>query len=241
MARSLNGTNSDYLSQATALITANPITFACWFQISSLAATENTLVSISKASSGTSWQLLVRSSGVLRAKPSDDTFFANSPSSTATVSTNTWAHGCAVFTSNSSRSIYLNGGNKATASLTVNPATPTVTNIGSVNWGGIRESYFPGLIAEVGIWNVALTDDEVSSLAKGMSPLLIRRENLVEYVPLLGKGSPEVGLKGTPFTVTGTTAAAHPRIYYAGVQQIGLAPNALIPVYMNQYRQRLAG
>jgi hypothetical protein len=68
-----------------------------------------------------------------------------------------------------------------------------------------------GLIAEVGIWNVALTDDEVLALAKGFTPDQIRPQSLIAYLPLVRTNQ---DIKGNAWTTAGTlTAADHPRIY----------------------------
>ena len=69
-----------------------------------------------------------------------------------------------------------------------------------------------GQIAEVGIWNVALTAAEIASLSKGMTCDKVRPESLVFYAPLVrdlidAKG----GLAIT--NNNGATVAPHPRIY----------------------------
>lgn len=75
-----------------------------------------------------------------------------------------------------------------------------------------NDTPFDGLIAEVAIWNIALNASEIAALARGVSPLLIRRQNLQGYWPIWGVGSPERDYsgKGGHGTVTGTlTAARH--------------------------------
>lgn len=73
-----------------------------------------------------------------------------------------------------------------------------------------------GAIAEVGIWNVALSDSDVALLAKGVSPLMVHPESLVFYAPLIGQYSPEIELRSARnLTLTGTpTQSAHPPIFY---------------------------
>jgi hypothetical protein len=75
--------------------------------------------------------------------------------------------------------------------------------------------YFDGLIAEVGIWGAVLTDAEVASLAKGVSPLMVRPQSLVAYYPLYGRGSTEPDyINGLGLTPTNSPVAAeHPRAY----------------------------
>ena len=69
-----------------------------------------------------------------------------------------------------------------------------------------------GLIAEVGIWNAALTAEEVASLAKGMTCYKVRPQSLVFYAPLVRDLTDQKG----GLTITnngGATVANHPRIY----------------------------
>ena len=71
---------------------------------------------------------------------------------------------------------------------------------------------FTGSLAEVGIWNAALTADEVASLADGMTCNKIRPQSLVFYAPLVRD---LIDVKGG-LTITNNnsaTVAAHPRVY----------------------------
>jgi len=69
-----------------------------------------------------------------------------------------------------------------------------------------------GLIAEVGIWNVALTVAEIASLAKGITCDKVRPQSLVFYAPLVRDLSDQKG--GRAITNNnGATVANHPRIY----------------------------
>jgi hypothetical protein len=72
--------------------------------------------------------------------------------------------------------------------------------------------FFTGDIAEVGIWNVALTAAEIAPLAKGMTCDKIRPQNLVFYAPLVRDLIDQKG----GLTITnnnGATVATHPRVY----------------------------
>ena len=108
--------------------------------------------------------------------------------------------------------MYLNGGNSVTntTSLAINAsntvriaAAQTATSIGN---------YSNGYIAEVGLWNVALTAEEIASLAKGMTPDKIRPQSLVFYAPLVRD---LIDAKGgrTITNNNGATVANHPRVY----------------------------
>lgn len=67
-----------------------------------------------------------------------------------------------------------------------------------------------GRIAQVCIWNVALSAAEVFALSRGASPYTIRPTSLKGFWPLFGVASPEPDLSGNgnPATATGTPAAA---------------------------------
>jgi hypothetical protein len=69
-----------------------------------------------------------------------------------------------------------------------------------------------GQIAEVGIWNVALTAAEIASLADGMTCDKVRPQSLVFYAPLVRDLQDVRG--GLTITNNNTaTVANHPRIY----------------------------
>ena len=81
--------------------------------------------------------------------------------------------------------------------------------IGSNNFGG---TLFDGRIAELGVWNVALTAAEIASLAKGMACDKVRPQSLSFYA-LLARDLIDVR-GGTTITNNNTaTVANHPRIY----------------------------
>jgi hypothetical protein len=58
---------------------------------------------------------------------------------------------------------------------------------------GLFANYFAGKIAEVAVWNVALGDDEIASLAAGANPTTIEAEYLVGYWPLLSDANDDIG------------------------------------------------
>jgi len=53
-----------------------------------------------------------------------------------------------------------------------------------------------GLMAECGIWNVALTAAQIQELANGVLPSAVQAANLVGYWPLTGTDSPELDRSG---------------------------------------------
>ena len=92
------------------------------------------------------------------------------------------------------------------------PAFLAETVIGARRVSTILGAYFNGKIAEVGIWNAALTAQEVASLAKGMTCDKIRPQSLVSYVPIVRELIDQKG----GLTITnnnGATVDNHTRVY----------------------------
>lgn len=125
--------------------------------------------------------------------------------------TNSWQHACGV----------INANGQATAAY-LNGSVGIVYGVGGITPTGINALYLgnsqtgtPAVnrdIAEVGIWNAALTAAEVASLAKGMTCDKIRPQNLVFYAPLVRDLIDQKG----GLTITnnnGATVATHPRVY----------------------------
>ncbi len=100
-----------------------------------------------------------------------------------------WNHIGAVETSATDHRVYCNG----STGQDTNSRTPA--NADSVTIGRQGDSTpgdeFEGRLAEVAVWDVALTADEMNALRFGANPLKMRRANLVGYWPLFGNASPE--------------------------------------------------
>lgn len=127
-----------------------------------------------------------------------------------TMSTGTWyaLTGRKSGTGAGSGKVYLNGveDGSVTASTTIlNASSPL--RFGADSFGNLLD----GSVAEVAIWDIALTPDEIAALGKGVSPLLIQPQNLKGYWPLYGAGSPEPDLSGNRnnATITGSVSAAN--------------------------------
>jgi hypothetical protein len=71
---------------------------------------------------------------------------------------------------------------------------------------------FHGDLAELAAWDAVLTQNEISELASGVSPLSVRPGSLKNYVPLV-RGVEDV-VYGSHSSTTGTTVSAHPPVIY---------------------------
>lgn len=210
MAYDFNGA-TQYLSINSAVVSTPPMTFACWANPDA-GTTSNVLMSLGSSSSIFP-QVLLRLRWDLNTTEfsiRDDlnaTGVATGPSFTA----GSWQHFCGVLTSTSSRTMYVNGTAGSTNTTTIGALTVDLTGIAVA----IRASpvlFYDGKLAEVGIWNAALTADEIASLSKGVSCDQIRPQSLVFSSPLVRNLQDVKG--GRVITNNNTaTVSTHPRIY----------------------------
>ena len=209
MAFSFNGTS--YIEATSTPVTTFPFTMACWFNPADVTA-GGTLMSLGVANGVDRFQMVNRGdlAGDFIAISSLVGATEGLATSTIGYTANTWHHATAVCTSITSRSIFLNGGGKATNTTSSNPAGINNIMLGS-RWSTTRGFFFNGRIAEAGIWNAALTDDEVISLSKGFAPYLIRPSNLKFYNRCIQRSQDLYG--GRTLTEVNITNFDHPRIY----------------------------
>lgn len=212
MAYDFNGTNQ-YLTAASTPVAEAPLTLACWFSPDNI--TSN--CTLFQLSNGTPLERFgLAALGALAGDPVRAFCIQNglegASSSTTGYTAGTMQHACGVFASNTSRTVFLNGGNSATNTNTIAPSGVNAIDIGFRLNAGVAGLFFDGKLAEVGIWNAALTAAEVASLAKGMTCDKIRPQNLVFYAPLVRDLNDQKG----GLTITNNnaaTVAAHPRVY----------------------------
>ena len=212
MAISFSGTTQSYYA-ASAPVTAVPLTMACWMNKTS-ASTGGFLMGVMR-DAGSLWYgfyLYATSSGKVQAPLANNNVFAGGVDSTTSYSANTWHHVCGVYSSNTSRTIYLDGGGSATDTTSLTPTLIDNVTIAAARKSGAVDNYLNGSLAEVAIWSAALTQPEVKSLSAGMSPKLVRPQSLRLYLPLIR--SPLDQKAALAFTTEGSpTVVSHPRVY----------------------------
>lgn len=221
MAREFSGTDQ-YLDLASAPVTGVPLTMSAWYRYDTAIAdeAEHTVLSLTDADAFNELTIEVgRTGGVdyAIAMVNENNTNLGFALSTTPPTINTWQHLAGVFTSTSSRTVYLNGGNNATETTTSTPATISNVNIGATLSNSVITKDFNGAIAECAIWNVALTATEILALSQGYSPILVRPGSLVFYTPLVRELT---NFKGTAMTNNSSTVFDHPRIIYPANYQI---------------------
>lgn len=214
MAYDFNGTNQ-YLATASAPVTAPPLTMACWFNAENTTA-NHSLVYIGLSTS-TSRFFLSAQGAVTNDPISFDVilgvgYSAQVASTTTGYNANTWNHACGVATSSILRTVYLNGGSSGTNTVATTPPTADRLTIGSRLNIGSPGIFLDGSVAEVGVWNAALTAAEIASLAQGMTCDKVRPQSLVFYAPLVRDLIDQKAARAI-VNNNGATVATHPRVY----------------------------
>lgn len=216
MARLLDDASSQYLETANALVSSTPCSYSVWFNTDQNYPPSQTILEIGESGTTDVLGMWITSSNNLIAKH-DDGLGGNSARTTTGYTINTWHHAMAVFSSESDREVWLDDGGYDQETTTQNANTGMDTTSLGVAHYSPDTGFFSGMLAEAGVWNVALTSSEVSVLAAGHSPLLVRPQSLVAYWPLIGRMSPEIDLVGgfdLTLTASPTTADHPPTIYY---------------------------
>jgi hypothetical protein len=211
MAYDFNGSNQ-YLSTASAPVTAMPLTMACWHRPAQTAAAR-AILSISTTGGTGRFQIsqLVSPAGTTASSVTDAAVAVDTVAAKTLVA-NSWYHSAAVFTSSTNRSAFIDGAETNSATSNAGPTNPNSVLVGSRVAIGNFGAYFDGDIAEVGIWNVALTAAEIASLADGFTCDRVRPQSLVFYAPLI-RDLHDIA-RGLAITNNNTaTVANHPRVY----------------------------
>jgi hypothetical protein len=210
MAYEFSSSSSQFLRAESFASLSFPFTISCQFNPKNI--TQNmVLAAISDAGGGNRCVMVL--GGALAGDPVRiDVLGAGAADSTVGFTSNAWQHACGVWSSTTSRTVYLNGSNSSTSTASVVQQTINRVLIGMRTSNDVNGLFMEGFIAEVGIWNAALTAAEVASLADGMTCDKVRPQNLVFYAPLVRD---LIDAKGG-LTITnnnGATVANHPRVY----------------------------
>lgn len=231
MSYNLDGSASnsrvEYVSGVTG--SAYPTTISLWFFCTNatVAGSGMSMVSVSNSAKTNyhSVNLLPNSTASnIRVRASTTENGGALANATPTVGSlqNKWTHVAGVFntpltTTNTSRWCIVNGRTKGTNGT----GRPNVTSIVDMVVGATASTtsanaltgQFQGYLAEVGIWNVSLTDDDIYALSRGAKPTAVQPNYLVHYVPFV-QNTNDIVYGQSPKTVQGATPlAVHPTRY----------------------------
>jgi hypothetical protein len=227
MAYTFSRSPSRYLLALSAPVTAAPLTISAWSYPTS--AVRSTFVSINNSAYSCSYDGGTRCGDFTLAAYSPVNICASADISGpipggvgsqgnfvyGATPLNTWQHIAGVYSASNNRRAYWNGiasAAPATGNYVPVALSRLIIGLDRVTSPQTTDFQHVGRIAEVGIWKAALTADEVTSLAAGMSPELVRPQSLVFYAPLLRDLNDRVS-KLTLTNVNGALVSDHPRIF----------------------------
>lgn len=199
-----------------------PLTYAVWVQRDSVSAGGSFQRIISKDEkkffilydvpiTPASYQFAV-SANVTHAKVA--------PQNTVPVSSSAWIHLAATWDGalNVSGSVMYRNGTAEASYVQSDAGTAPIASDAAGDFAignrssGTFDRGLDGRLAELAVWNAALTPAEIASLAKGFRPQRVRPQSLVFCVPLL-RTNQDIK-NATSGTTTGATGgSAHPRVY----------------------------
>jgi hypothetical protein len=231
VARSFDG-SADYLLSTTVPVSGYLFTMACWVYVNSLATSPYVFQFGNSGDAASRLGLHIETSGALSGSTRNG---ANTRTwtTTATLSTGTWNHIQATFSSETTVECWLNG--VSTGSY-VSAVDATFASFNRVCLGALPRStisnFLNGYIAEAAIWNSGLAGGSAAMLTAGMSPLFVRPDLLVAYWPLHGRGGAggnEESWVGAGSVMSQTSSPGvvdHPRIIYPRSRRQSFVPGA---------------
>lgn len=170
MSRSLVAASSQYLTIDEAAVTAAPCTLCFWFNTASTAASSRSVVAVGSIATAAHY---------FRGNLFDAAVYANArdggteaSANASSYSASTWTFGAARFSSTTLRNAFMNTTKSADNTTSRTPAGLDRTRVGR-RADGTGTDYFDGLIAEVSIFDYAVSDSDLSSLAGGTSPMAL--------------------------------------------------------------------
>lgn len=204
MAYQFNGSNQ-YLYLNSSVVNSYPFTLCCWANVTNACQVSG----IGNSGSVINYYYLVASQNNTRVQCG----VSGAPDITVTANTGQVITGfvfCAMVFDTSTLTAYCNTtSNSVSHSSSFQSVNRVTVGAGARNNAVI--DYANGSIAEVGMWNAALTPAEMKSLAAGFIPAQIRPQSLMLYAPLV-RDLIDVRDGRAITNVNSATVATHPRI-----------------------------
>lgn len=185
-------------------VTTGPMTFALWLNRAAVVSSgSEILVGIGGMAPARGYSL--RLNGSLQVQAFQQNGFTQSAATTAvSVVNGVWYHAAAVFASPTSRTAYVNGVASPVDATNVAFGAATSGSVGAAPGGG---QPYSGIVAEVGVWDVALSAAQVQQLAAGFSPAVVALRDLVGFYTMLRSGDNQSRV--APFSELNTTGTVN--------------------------------
>jgi hypothetical protein len=217
MARLFDDASSQYLEIDSTPIDGEPLTISAWINSDDLTSADDQAIVFIGDKDVSNGHFMLRFDPTDPSEPlivRKRSGAADGTAQAGTLVADTWYHCAGVFASTTSRTAYVDGIFAIEDTTSVGNNTEDRISIGRAG-DSTPGDYFSGRIAEVAIWNAALTAAEVAALAAGAGPLMVRPQSLVFYLPLVRDNDVDLvgGLSMTAFN-TPTIGDHPPKMFY---------------------------
>lgn len=188
MARTNTGASANYFEYSgTPPVTAVPITMMCWFMVPDVTNYYALMAVLKFANAGTDDYFSLGAAGTTAGDPvfaevaQGGGYFGASSGTGYTA--NTWNHACGVFTTNALREAYCNAGTVGSETTSRTPTAASIDRMQMTSFVSQAGTFSPlnGRIANAGVWNVALSLNEITAHARGVDARRIRPQSLVSF------------------------------------------------------------
>jgi len=213
MAYGFTAASNQSLNTTSTPVSGVPVTLACWVKCDTLPSVQSCIFGIGVNTTANSTYITLELQGNNRPQAVHRSVTTGTSSATTgSIVAGQWFHVCGVFETNSLRTLYWNGVASTANTNNITPFTATRIQIARrPNTNATGASFLTGNVAEAAVWNAALTQPEIASLAQGMTCDKIRPQNLAFYAPLVRD---LIDAKGLTITNNNSaTVANHPRVY----------------------------
>lgn len=195
-----NSGSNTFLSKGSPVATAAPITMFCWFNVPAAPVIQHTLIGLERMPPGFGgfeyFRLALTASGsnpgYVAAELAGPGLASAAAVSASQYTTGAWHTAFAEFTSQSSRTAYLDGvaGTAETSNIAPSGLEDTLIGVGATSTVGSYYGPLNGCIAHAAIWDIALSSSEKAALAAGTTtPDLVQPAHLLLYVPFVDEAS----------------------------------------------------
>lgn len=179
-ARLFDDAAADYLELGSAVLTAAPLTMACWCKLDDLAV-DSTLMALGNSGAAHYFSMLYDAPNNNMQFHLQEGISSIKVNATIDATVGRWHHVAAVEASTISHTIYMDAGHEATSTTSRIPASIDITSIGILSTNS-RTLTASGRIFWPCFWNVALTKAEIERLANYAPPWEVRPESIVSLV-----------------------------------------------------------
>lgn len=197
MARSFPNATTDYLVNASSspVTGAGPYTMACWARPLSLTwpSSFGCPFSLGRNSALHLARFTINGAGTVTFQTYDG---ANGAATAGNMTSGSWGHLVGIKRTATDQQAYLNGTGGSVNTTSVTPTLDRVS-VGTCRYTGTNVIYpWNGDVAWPAIWDVALSQEEITALSRGAHPATIRPESLVWFAPLNESTGGEIDLIG---------------------------------------------